>query len=414
LKIQLVFLVSTFMLASLAWGQRMPMQEGAQWETQRLVTSKAGRYEIVQTFRTGLGLEDDDDGRFTTWYGVRYDPSTDNYARVIEECRDFGNSILPDWENRRGIKCTTTYFCDYYGGGSGSDGIPTINEVSLFWQTGGGNSCPVSYTPKPGACTCVVAHGPYIDGARKDDILFYPINGLDWENANAHERKAFTVASAFFKKLWPQYGLNSPYHVAYCYDSLSFSEHNNPYLNGDICIEVFDNRAVLDLFSWDMGCVAKCTKFLGIPWFGEKDDCCCEANWIFQQDPTINIAHKMMNLGGVYTLSDNYRPVRLLHEMVVKDKSPVYDYLIDYPGLSQVTAGTGIRPEHNWSGVNGVWAYQTNHDVIDASQLQARRDHMAAIAGELDETHPDYDPDAPYNQLRLSGRLFPDDGGYFT
>jgi hypothetical protein len=399
------------MLASLAWGQRMPMQEGAQWETQRLVTSKASTLAIVQTFQTGVDCFYTDKHLFTPYrgchyYGERYNPEIHD-VQASQECEDFGNSILPNWGNRRGLKCIYTPYFD-----KNRDHMPQINELYEYWSL-----LPKNYNwiyemlhfqnIRLGGCACVVAHRPYIDGAGKNDILFYPIGGLDWENADGIEKQKYGVASAFFKKLWPQYGDNNPYHVSYCYESLSFSEHNNPYLaservesnsrgtqlyNGDICIAVFDNRAVLDMFKWDMGCDSKCTRvnlgpFGNVPWFGEKDDCCCELNWLYQQDPTINVAHEMINMGGLYY--STLEPNMFFDEGVGIQLASSLNV--------DVTGGTGIRPEHNRSGVNGVWAYQTKHDVIDAGELQARRNHMAAIAGELDETDPDYDPDAPYD-----------------
>jgi hypothetical protein len=370
------FLVSTLMVTSLTWGQyfQKPRQDGAIWEDLRLVTSRPGMYLLVQVFNNGLNCDVSDwrSDSNCSWNGVPYDSAL-HEDEVRQECAQ-ADSL------GRGYFCYPTAFCD-----SNNDNIPTEMEVLGEWYSGA-QYC--DYWRQGGACTCVVSHWPYIDGAKEDDILFYPTAGLDWPNATEMETRNYTVATAFFRKLWPQYGDNSPYHVAYCYHGLSYSEHNNHYLSsprevsnelgttdntGDICVSVFDNRAVLNVESWDMGCDSVCWgDYIGdLGYLITKDACCCELEWIDKRSMAshggINVAHEMMNMQGDYFTS-TWKPEVL--------RQNFYNKAVR---RWKILAGTGIRWEHNWSQVNGVFAYATNHDEIDAGELQQRRDHMGYV-----------------------------------
>jgi hypothetical protein len=373
LKIQLVFLVSTFMLTSLAWGIFNPnsreAQVGAQWESLRLVTSKPGVYQIDvnNIWKNSLDCINNDILQ-CTWNGEPYDPNI-HEALVIQEC----NQRLP--QNINGYYCEPTGFLDLQ-----EDGLPVHSEIRFWWSWGKYRAPDGGYYDRAGgACVCYVAFNAYIDGAKEDDILFYPSSGLDWPNADENEKSFYTVATSFFTKLWPQYGEASPYHVAYCYNSLSPEEHNNPFLNhpdssgGDVCTKIFDNRAVIDLIAWaeKRECFgAVCSTIWGIPLSGEKKDCCCEITWInWNNHIKINVAHEMMNLSGWYMV-DSYKPVTMYREF----------FELPIPTSIALKPGTQISLEHNWSQVNGVFAYATKKDVINDSQLQARRDHMQYVA----------------------------------
>jgi hypothetical protein len=253
-------------------------------------------------------------------------------------------------------------------------------------------------------CACMTYQGPYIDGAQQDDILFYPTGGLDWDNADDNTRGNYEVATAFFTKLWPQYGLNSPFHVAYCYESMSHSEHDNDDISkpgnqttnsdtfynpartfnnsGSICTKVFDNRAVLNIAVWNnTGCNDGCDGSNGI--IGnifalfDKHDCCCLPRWIDDRSPTINVANGMMNIVGDYTMPLTYKPAKIAVENELSGYNSIKIYVSEE---RYITAGVGIRPEHNWSSIGGVWAYSTNSSVINSTQLQQRRSHMYDLA----------------------------------
>jgi hypothetical protein len=320
-------------------------------------------------------------------------------ATSLNDCTAQFAAEYQEFSGEHGFTCVLADYCD-----ANNDNQAQISEVRAAWDWHYyilySNSIPCGprhNAPwKEDGCACVVHHGPYIEGAKQDDILFYPTSGLDWAGASDTEERNYHVATAFFTKLWPQYGLNSPFHVAYCYTSMDFNQHQNPYLhtnpgipldhydpsewiNGSICTEVFDNRAVINLDGWEMGCGDCNDWFFGL---SDLEDCCCSAQWINRRDwNLINVAHGMMNMRGDYYVP-RYRPTTTEGRF----------YGIFAVPKTTVPAGTGIRDEHNWSSPGGVWAYATNPNVIDASELQARRDRMWDVAGKSGQ-----DPDAPYD-----------------
>jgi hypothetical protein len=426
LPIYLVCLVFTFIFTGMAWGQVRwtsdryqgeDRGDGSYWGPQRLVTSKPGHYKMLSVYDIGHRCHWDDDHQFKECYYQANlpDRDADEDPTAVPRCYDMFHDDYPALEGATGVRCLLTDYCD-----SDFNNRPSsFDELYEYWFSDHWVE-PIDEDSTPcgeamvdpddedsyedvfsiKACVCTVYQGPYIDGAQKDDILFYPAGGLDWANADPQLTRKYTVATAFFTKLWPQYGLNSPFHVAYCYTGMTFNEHHNEYISkegnqtsedvyesditfynpGSICTEIFDNRAVLDVMSWDMGCDGNCWVLF------PKSNCCCELEWINDRDP-INVALGMGNMQGEYHLGRFYKPSRLHKSHFGKGDG--------YPYLS-VTAGTGIRDEHNWSGVGGVWAYATNRAEIDDNELHARRKHMQAVAGDLPDTEADYDPDAPY------------------
>jgi hypothetical protein len=367
--------LGSMLLTNAVWAEReypLPIrqyQTGSQWEGQRLVTSKPGRYEIVDSYK----------------------------ATSLANCEAQFAADNQEWSGKYGVRCVLADYCD-----ANNDNHPQMSEIRAAWDWhyyilySNNIPCGPRYNAprKEDGCACVVHHGPYIDGAQENDILFYPTAGLDWAGASETQERNYHVATAFFTELWPQYGLNSPFHVAYCYEGMSFSQHDNeiiskprnqttnddlgnvPFWNpGSICTEIFDNRAVINLEGWEMDCPA-CNNWADI------GDCCCPLIWVDRRDwDNINVAHEMMNMGGDYYVP-RYRPTTTEGRFYGNFAVP----------KTKVTAGTGIRDEHNWSSVGGVWAYATNTSVINPSQLQARRDKMWDVAGKSGQ-----DPDAPYD-----------------
>jgi hypothetical protein len=356
------FLVLTLMVMSPAWGQK-PAQTGAEWGNLHQVTSHAAFYDLRYVYDINLCPQVGyDDCRKQNCDDFCTDEVSQ--ATLLQECYNMFDNDVPDYADRRGVQCFLSNYCDM-----NQDGRPSISEmlyISDGGMTAGNYTCPgdspidtYPHVKKRNACGCALIHDAYIEGATEDDMIFYPVSGMPSQNLSANERAKKDIISAFFITAWPQYGDANPYHVAYCTDSLNASQHNNDWLgSGDICTTIFDNRANLNIDSWDMGCNDSCAG----GWFAifDKADCCCELNWIDQRSPTINIAHELRNMRGYYGVGPK-----------IDDLNPnVSGSETRAMGLPwNLKAGTGYRREHNYGT---ALAYTT----ISTSRKQICRSNM--------------------------------------
>jgi hypothetical protein len=392
-----VFLATTLMVTSMAWGQKSPPQDGAIFGSTRVVTSLPGKYELLHAY--GNSLSDYNPATpqpecGTDIYDTRLRACS--YA-ALQECYAQLAVDLPDYQSRPGVSCFLTQWCRDSTGSSGSyqdmySEHPSINGILERWT----GECADNWALADRACACVVSHLPYIDGAQEDDVLFYLVNGLPTEDLTDEEEAKREIISAFFTTAWPNYGTAAPYHVAYCSESMNPSEYQNDLLaTGNICTEIFDNRAVLDMNSYTKKyCTGLCDGgIFGLGPLWDKDDCCCDAEWLDHQghigssDERIYLAEELTNLIGVYEIDvRRHKPIYIPGEFRRTYSKFAYQPNMDSyyfnDGTDKIftdaeidtarnpTAGTGYRLEHNYGT---VLAFQL---LADAAKKQQLHDHM--------------------------------------
>jgi hypothetical protein len=341
-----------------------PAQPGNEFGSLRTVNAHPATFDVVGIYQVSA--------EYLAW-GPPENYTAERQA-MLNECYAAYNAEFP-WKASWGNQCFLMDYCDSHANyGCVSDQAPTnIDEFLVpFGECG---------SRRYDGCVCGAYHDAYLDGAREDDMLLYPIGGNTPSPTAVADVQE--VISAFFLTVWPQYQGFNPFHIAYCvHDYNSYNE--DLWGPADIedyhtlCDEIFDNRSNLDLPTWATNCNQGETGGL-LNCLLNKSDCCCTLDWI---DGLNNVANGMRTMDGTYTKVIRRADNRLSFHSVPHygDNDTENPYWEEY----EIPAGVVYGPEHNYGS---VYAYQV---TISTRKSTCRNNMGPAVAANHDYNFSGY------------------------